>query len=271
MEKKTITISPTGLTILQACTYQHYLTYVERYAPLGDKSSRLEKGSFIHYLLELYYKGIREAPDVNRQALGEAIIEVSNEEALKYDFPGEVLNYLQDTFRLYIVKYLGENLIPIFVEEPFSYPLYETEEVRILLEGKVDLIGDEGVRFIYDHKTSSSKKDILRLNNQFMAYCASLGLNTVVVNRIVLTKAPQFDRTAISYTTKRLEEWKENAVLAILQWLEYDREKMYPQNLSSCYLCHFKDVCMTEVENHKGMLETLYTRREPHDLFKENS
>lgn len=268
-DKQIITISPTALNSLQSCLYQYHLGHLEGWRPTGEKDKKLEKGSFIHYLLEIYYKGIRADITINRQQLSEVVIEIGRAKSLEYSLEATEIETLIDVFRLYVVTYKGESFTPLAIEEPFSVELYDDEKVKILFEGKLDLIiEDSGIRMLTDHKTEASHKQFVnQLDNQFIGYCYATGINTMVVNQITLTKTPQFHRQPLSYSKKFLEEWKNTTIEWILTGLHYIENKNFPQNFRSCYFCYFKEVCKQDFENHQGVLEQLYVKKAPYDIF----
>jgi hypothetical protein len=165
------------------------------------------------------------------------------------------------------------------VENPFIYVLFENEQFRISMTGKVDLVfTDNQYEFCpMDHKTFSRDFGVNRLNNQFINYCNATGSNYIFVNRVGLQTSlkpkDKYKRIPISYDPAYIEQWRQNIIVWAMRYLDCVQTGNWEQNFNSCFrygrLCDYFEVCDTSGESNKEhKLITNFTVSEKWDISK---
>ena len=255
-ERKNVIFSPSSLKTYCECPRKYFYSRIARIGKERDysnatnsKGGGLEKGDLMHAALRIYYKvrklghSVKIAREIAR--LGAHM----HAGSLTISLP--VCEFVLSQFDEYIDYYGVDEWKILGVEEHFSKVLYEDEELRIIIEGIVDLIADNG-DFIaaIDHKTGAANAIPVIMGNQFKAYAWAGQYKYVVVNRINLqkTKAPKdkFFRYPLNYSTELIDNWKENAIYHARRALEHFEDQYWPQNETSCNnygKCAYIDLC----------------------------
>lgn len=252
--KTTIIMSGSSTNAIQSCATKDNYENVMLLRPLVS-AEVLDRGTLMHKVLEVYYKFIRSSlPDpvnaaiiAGRKLAVELDLEITSSE--------EVISH----FIKYVEYWKGDGWIPVFVEESFSVVLYEDETLRILYEGTIDLVVDnvQSYRLVVDHKTGSRNKLPLGLSNQFRGYALALENDTITINKVLFYKTEHkpeeiFRRYPISYTSRQLEEYRQNTIHWAMYRYELMKKKkenpdfLLPMNLTSCDKygkCIFVPIC----------------------------
>ena len=273
---RNIKISPSGLNSIQTCfRYSYFNRVLGYYNPSDDKDIPLTRGSLIHEVLEVYYNNIiaEKSPLIN---IRECIV-LAKEKLSVLDWDEETKNQTITTLVEYFGHYQNDSYKPLSVETPFSYELYEDENVKILLEGKIDLImerdqGEEKIRYVLDHKSRGRDTTPILLQNQYMAYALATGIPNVIDNQIGTQKSlkpmDKFKRRILTYSPEQLEEFAEWAIFWVLTFDAAIQTNHYPPNYSSCHYCSFSPVCESNKEFRQEKLERFFVKRESDfDIF----
>jgi hypothetical protein len=157
--------------------------------------------------------------------------------------------------------------------------LYEDDEVRIHMAGKIDLLysDEKHENMPLDHKTHDRESEVLRMSNQFKNYSYAVKSNYLTVNRIGFQKTlkahEKFKRPMLSYDDLLLEEWKENVIKVVFHYLRCAAENSWPMNETSCdkyhRRCEYYDVCDSSGKEAKFYkLNANYITAEPWDVSK---
>lgn len=282
MPQRTVAISPSGLNN-SSCIRKYKFAQIDRYRPRFRKNY-MDKGSLIHRYLEEYYKGIAEG--LNAGAARDRSEATVDPELLTYtNIPIEEGPFLKDVFRRYVAKFFNDNWVPLQVESIFSFVLYEDEELRILLEGRQDLIiefpDNTGgkIRAVVDHKSRSRSQGgkVDGLNYAYPIYAMAANCNLVIDNEIGMQdkdpKDGRFRRTAISFSDLQLNERRENIIYTVKKLIHHIDQEYFPPNYTDCdkyFGCAFKKVCSSEPEEalRSFVLNTEFEIVE-HDIMKE--
>lgn len=122
---------------------------------------------------------------------------------------------------------------------------------------RLDLVirDNSGKLILVDHKTTAANRGEFALehavNSQFVGSAAawpySEPLSAVMLNRIIRTKVPSFDRHSFIITEAEVQRWKRDHIMLDQDRRRYERAKHYPMHRSSCQgrygLCDFYNVC----------------------------
>lgn len=167
-----------------------------------------------------------------------------------------------------------ENCVEVLaVEQAFAYVLYEDDDVRIIISGKIDLLHNyNGIgrnssykNLPMDTKTFSRDSVVLRKSNQFINYCNAVESKYLVVNRIGLhdpdAKKPKpaeekFKRIILSYDPIYIQDWKDNLIKMLLnEYLGCVASGAWPEKPTSCNkfnrLCEYYSICDSSGEDTK--------------------
>jgi CRISPR/Cas system-associated exonuclease Cas4 (RecB family) len=271
--RRMIKISPSGLNSIQSCFRYSYFNRVLGYQnPNDNQNEALVKGLLIHEVLEVYYNNII-AGKQPLDNIRECII-LAKEKLSGLNWDEEVKNHVITILVEYFGFYQNDAYRPVAVESPFSYELYEDENVRILLEGKIDLIAErdqdgEKVQYVFDHKSRGRTTTPVLLQNQYAAYALATGIPNVVDNEIGTQKsikpADKFKRRVLSYSPEQLEEFAEWSVFWVLQFDAAVQQNHFPPRFTSCSSCDFLQVCTSDKDFRMEKLERFFVKRD-HDF-----
>lgn len=265
---KVIRLTSSALNLVQACARKFDLTYNQHLGPL-HQAEALEKGSLMHHMLEVYYKGIMAG--IERHELIEECVHEGRQIVIKMDVAIEVAEEVIGVFRDYCEHYAADYWSPIAVEQAFSKELYRDDNLTILFEGKMDLVAEtrDGI-LVVDHKTGARNSEPSMLSNQFMAYAWALDVNNVVINKVGFqkTKALRFRRHVLSYPKEVLAEWRDNTIFWCTQLVHFSSRNHYPPNFTSCdkYAgCIYQPICSSIPGARDWKKKTEFKERIPGD------
>lgn len=245
-------VSFSELKTWRTCRQLYHYKYRENLEP-RLKSPALKRGSWIHSLLEAYYKG--EDWRKVHQELVEQFNELLEEEKDYYgDLPGEC-EYLMT---LYEQTYQNDK--PILVEHEFKeFPISPSS--KVLLRGRIDLVIEDPQRGVWlvEHKTASRipNEDERLVNPQVALYIP-------VVERILGTKVQgvlwNYIRTKIpkrkeaKLLERRYLPANEKIISQLLQEVRVaaiEAKKLTNVYRSLhplvCRTCGYKSLCMAEL------------------------
>lgn len=312
---KTIEIDSQHLNGIQACFTKHHYQFSENLSPM-KKAAPLEKGSLLHKVLELYDGLMAKCHDLESdtwQELAETdlVEKLANKLeptkrdiidfclaagqffAIKLDTDPEELDNVLFQFNAYCEYYTNDPWETLAVEQVGSKVLFENSELRIIYVGKIDRLVQQG-RIIapMDHKSSDRRGDVSSLSNQFISYCFLLSTNHIIIDKIGFQKSlkpgERFQRYHLIIDDARIEEWRINTVMTMLNYLsltveneleaagyffmlrelrELKNHKM--MNLTSCDKysgCTYKEICSGNPEGRDWTKERDFVVREPWDV-----
>jgi hypothetical protein len=264
MPKEIIVVDSQRLNTLQMCGYKYDQTFNSDLVPI-EKQDFFERGDLIHKMLEAYYKmhmyKDRWPADFTKTKILKIVERIGEHHARKLQLPIEEVENVFRTFKDYLDYYWGERFRTLAVERVGSKILYETDDLIILYETKMDWIVEMSNVPVMpvDHKSSYRRGETIAISNQFMGYCWLLGVSNLMVNKVgfqkTLKNEEKFSRPIMSYPPPVIEAWVNNSVYWIMQGLQYKLTKFYPQNFTSCDKysgCVFRRVCEAppETRNH---------------------
>ena len=307
MAPTNVAMDATILSSLMSCGALTDYRFNHNLTPKGGKSNSLECGSIVHTFLEYYYQALidrktkSDAIDIGMKAAKLYItgcdvcksypidktghppcghknadfIGVVNtpQKSAKYDIGWE---WALDTCVQYLAYYVNDSFVLIASEHTKSDLIYEDSDVRVLWKAKFDLIVDVNGQIIpYDHKTMKQRRDSLSLNNQFMGQCILMKSRNMIVNKIgfqtSLKPNEKFERSMMSYSKSRLDEWQNEIVPYWARVLvKYSTENVWPRNFTHCEnkygFCEFKDVCSSDKNMRNEVIKLNFVERRKWDV-----
>ena len=269
-----IIISPHKLESIMICPRLYYFKYILNYTTSFTPKYFLE-GEFFHSLLEDYYTDIKK----NRKQDINFYLEIARNKAAIYNKPGielDDLEYLTSIFKQYLEYYNNETTWKVIgTETPFIKELWSgrigDQDIRILLQGKADLLIEKGtIPIIVDHKVVSQNRGFISRVNQNLAYLWALGYSDFIINSIgkqkTLSPDKKFLREYFNYSPYQIEEWKGIAIETVLELVNYHSQSHFPARYTGCSFhgnkCSFYDVCETSNDNWAYKLESNYVIQE---------
>jgi hypothetical protein len=276
----TLLISATKLDRIQQCEELFRYSYVKELAAF-EKPSYVDEGDLFHFFLENYYKNKRDSKDYNL----DHIIELGRNRATTLNINYNELEENIKLFREYVSYYSQESWRIEDVEVPFAVELFTDEalDIRIVLEGKIDLLASEektGVKLVIDHKRVNRNYTPYDRDNQKLAYCLASGRRDFIINQIGDQKSydveKRMKRYYFNYSEHQIEEFTENTLewsFEMIKVMKANSEgKFVRRNYNSCYRfnmkCLFYDVCNTTEDNKNFKLEQAFRPKVNFDLFE---
>lgn len=280
------------LNMIQMCAKKTQYSFLYNLQP-HEKAEPLEKGDLMHKMLEVYYSlKLSGGPDMNSPvwqelAVGAAIEANINDPvqtgvnaglyfASMMSIPSETSQEVINQFEAYCEHYAHDDWNPIAVEEVGSKVLFESDDLKVIYNFKIDLVAEKG-RIVapFDHKTGSRRQEPSSLSNQFIGYCYGLDTDTIIVNKIgfqkTLKPAERFQRYILTIDKTRITEWIKNSIYWTLQYAQYQEDDFYPMNLTSCDKysgCIFHRVCESDPGSRDWKIERDFTTVEKWDVAK---
>ena len=247
MSKKIVAIDSQRLEAMQYCPCFYNYKFNKNLV-LINTPIYLERGSLIHTMLASYYQAKKDGVEQDAITAG-------RKAGLEMQLDIAEVEYTIGIFQQYTDLWENDSWNNIVaVEQVASKVLYDSPDLLILYEGKMDLVLQIGPSHIsVDHKHSQSRRDPNQLSNQFKGYCFLLGTNNHIVNEIGFQKTvkpvEKFRRHLLSFSDAIIQEWIANSIYTIKTALAWEENNYYPRNFSSCDKysgCDFKHVCASE-------------------------
>jgi hypothetical protein len=275
-DRKIVAVDSQKLDAMMFCAYLYKMRFIDNLVP-KNAPDYFEKGGLLHHGLDTFYnlKRYRSRWLQNNKTYADIVqscVVAMRHKALSMNLSLGDVETVIDAFIQYTDfwendDWRDDNIIA--VEKVYSRLLFESPELVILYEGKIDLIRKTGTKLVsVDHKSVSSRRDPNELSNQFRGYCWLLDTNEIIINEVGFQKslkaADKFRRHVIQYSQATLNEWRENAIFWIRLMLGLIETDKFPMNFTSCDKysgCQFKDMCVRDPEVREHMISQLYEIR----------
>jgi PD-(D/E)XK nuclease superfamily len=276
-DKIIIALDATQLDAMQDCLYKFDLRHGEnrpeeqRYIEPMELNQGIKKGKLFHDFMEYYYKARRDG-----EGVGKARADAVTTNRPRFHLSGLEEDQIKEVvmaFILYTENYGNELFTILDVERPFSVTLHEDDNLAIIWEGICDLrvlIQSIEEKQTIDHKTGSRKNYYDEQTNQFLGYSFASGDKVVVINEIVFTKTPSFNRQPLSFNSLMIERWRESVIDTVREYLLYRELNHFPRRIRSCnlkYPCVFNKWCKADEDTQRWLLKTDYKAGKPWDPF----
>lgn len=272
-----IIIDSSVMNTFEKCPTLFKYQYVDNLRSRAGKKSYLDKGELLHIGLRHYYRMKKEGAEFD------ACVKEGFERMMKCTSKFVTLTEpdIQDVltgYMTYTEHYRFENWTIVEIERPFRIILFEDAELRIIIQGRIDLMVDNGQLIIpVDHKSESRRSEPIKLDNQFMLYCYAARTNNILINKIgfqpSLKPQDKYYRKLLSYDDDNLAEWRDEFIFKVREILGYAEANHFPHRYTSCKdkygLCIFHDVCGTPRIARDVVLTSQFQVEEPWDPFRD--
>ena len=265
MSKQVLFIDSQILNTYQDCPTKFYYNFIHNVRPLV-KPEAFDKGDLLHHMLKFHYKLVRHnqltlADNLIKQQrysmtqIIDICVHKAEKHLLSLDLDTQLGLEVIKTYKEYANYYTNCTWQILQVEQPFARVIYDSEEVKLVYCGIIDLLTHVA---IVDHKSSSRRGPTTGLSNQFQGYAWALNVHNVVVNKIGFQKTlkpeEKFERPTKSYPQAIIDEWERNTIrvgLDLFKDLQDVPGIMNKRNYTSCDKysgCIFQRICETTPE-----------------------
>jgi hypothetical protein len=229
---------------------------------MNEKPFGMVRGSIGHTLTNTYYTALKDGKDWN-----EAIELAANAARESYplmDITAEQAEVTIKFFYSYAEFYKYDGMKVLGVEESFSIPLYEDDDLILVYEGKIDLkceLPNLG-KTLLDHKFRARMVDYSPLDNQFIGYAIAEDTNVMYVDEIGMQKSKEpkerYRRVPLSFTTGMKDRWIKNTIGWGKTLDFYLQNNYWPMQWLTgregplCRQCEFHDICDSDNDAEAG-------------------
>lgn len=257
MEQRIIALDSQILDAIQKCPFYCYLNFMKNYRT-NEVILPMQRGDLGHTLLESYYKLLKAGVSWDEAVEKSAVIGREHYQTLSLDL--QTSEWIVKNFYDYTEYYKHDGIRVIGVEESFSMVIYESDELIILYEGKIDLhaeLPNLGIS-VMDHKWRAAKADYYPLDNQLLGYATYVKSNLVYVNEVGLQKSYEperrFRRVPIPIGEGVKERWIKNTIMWAKILDNSIQTNVWPQShlktapigVTQCVKCTYNRICNSE-------------------------
>jgi hypothetical protein len=299
-EKFNLVLDASQIYESQTCPLKWWYHYKENLALIPFDTEAMDKGTLVHQLLELYYNFRFNEPNGNKLTHAQLCIDIFMKERFTQTlFPSdnsEIEQFICERFLLYVMRYMNDDFNLRYdskiapVELGFSKLLFENDEVRFIVEGRIDLVANiqDGRACFVDHKSQEKAINLYRYKPQFKTYAWATGYNWGIVNYFglqadknndLMKNGKLFRRDLIYFEKWMIDEWEEK--LKLIFWeiyyslklensFETEKSLYLYRNDSACggafdcNPCQFTHLCELESWSMKEQLKSFkYAKMEP--------
>lgn len=274
--KLIITLDSSQMKTFMECEQKWCMSYVENLQYHLAKMIYLDKGTFVHKLLEVFYVLRTLNPKEDRFITQKTVIDLYKKGKL-FKHSGltkEDEQFICERFLQYVMKWISYDFVPSKrngtpgVEIGFSKVLYETEESLYIVEGKIDLISQTNHPIPFDcfvdNKSQERMKNLYPFKPQFLTYAWATGFKWGIINYFRLQQKydprDTFRRDLIYFEDWQVNKWKVKMIRLFeriervmrkneISQMENLKPEMFEQNELSCgganesSPCSFTHIC----------------------------
>lgn len=283
MAKVNIVFDATMLDTYEVCDWKFNLRFnLNKVTP--TKAKPLDRGGLFHVGQENYWQQLKDggSTDQNWVRAVEKGLVSTRVAAMESDLDSAEVNRIFEVQEEVFKRWKNVDLMYeiLAVEQAFMYPLYDDENFRILMIGKIDLLVNIPGKYEnlpIDHKSYERDFPVRRNTNQFTNYACAVGSSYLLVNRIGMQTSISPDkkhkRVPLSYDPLFFDSWKQNVIRWAMRYYDSTENNDWPMNTTSCdkfnRICEYYEICDTSGEQNKiYKLNTNFKTDTPWDVSK---
>lgn len=285
----TLFIDNSSLEHFCTCPRQALYSLVRRLKPAGERTA-LNFGGIIHKILEARYRACT-ALHAQTQEVTAVMMATAEREYQKWTPPEDdyrTFSCAVELIRRYEDAYPFEQFEVVrsrdgspMIEVPFAIPLgeikLEDKTVKIVWQGRIDmayLSENGGGLFVMDHKTTSvmgpSYFSSFTISHQMYGYAWAVEqlcgrqVTACVINALGVRKptrtgnAFEFKREVIPVQRGLLDEWKQDTLYIVADFVEMCRRGYLPKHTAWCNgkfgQCPYFKVCTLESSEQREVM-----------------
>ena len=275
MPRQVLTLDSSQITTFLNCDYEWLYSYNQNLTLSNEIREDMAMGSYGHKLLESYYLNkaigvsLVECAEIALHEIGQNMegfpLSRSNKLKVEEAFNRYVTYYAandvtvlmgkpvkKDNFGLYNEYVDSSYELNPLVEKGFSYPLLDTPDYLFVLEGRIDLLCNQGGQEAFmDHKFQSRANRLYKKSIQFRNYAMVTGVRLGIINYIRFHKDVSkntLERVHISFSQFELEWWKKELIQVFIEISHKMKTGEFRRRWNSCngkygYPCPFTPIC----------------------------
>ena len=289
----TLFIDNSSLEHFTTCPRQALYSLVRRLKPAGERTA-LNFGGIVHKILEARYRACT-ALHAQTQDVTNVMLATAQREYDKWSPPEDDYRNFScavELIRRYEEQYPFEQFEVVrdidgspMIEVPFAIPLGSIKtdfdgvrkEIKIVWTGRIDMVyisENGGGLYVMDHKTTSvmgpSYFSSFTISHQMYGYAWAVeqlcgrAVSAVVINALGVRKptrtgnAFEFKREVIPVQRGLLNEWKQDCLYIVADFIEMCRRGYLPKHTAWCVgkfgECPFRKVCTLESNEQREIM-----------------
>lgn len=279
MSKVNIVLDASMYDMFALCEARFNYRYNMNLVQSDGKAPQLDRGTLCHIGNESYYQALKDGVSYEA-AVNASLMKIKSAgviASIDDDIIKRVIEVMEEYYDYW--RFTDQTFQIVDVEQPFLYLLYEDDDIKIHMSGKIDLIitDNKYTNLPMDHKSYDRTHEVNRMSNQFKNYCYAMKSMILVVNKIGFQKTikphEKFTRNPVSYDQILLNEWKDNVVKRVKLYVNCVAENSWPMNETSCEKfnrkCEYYEVCDSSgLESKNFKLNNQYIQTPPWDVTK---
>lgn len=217
--RRVLALDSSQIALFLNCPQKWFWRYHMHLVKSGESSKALDKGTYLHFLCDLFYTVMGLTPSASRIVVANSAMEFLNAKQLDLKLTREEKQSIMVRFFQYVTNYTANDFAIITskgipaVELGFSKVLYEDDDYLFVVEGRIDALARQHDRnYFVDHKSQGRKKDLYQFRPQFLTYAWATGFNWGLINYIGLQKTVEpyvtFRRKPIYFHDWQIREWE---------------------------------------------------------------
>lgn len=233
----------TFLVCPQKWYYEYFLSIARRDR---KRVSYFDTGSYLHGMLDIYYKNWVRMGHFDAAQYSINIAKQSG------SLTPEEVEFCQVRFSQYVTFWQANEFIPAIiggrpqVELGFSKVLYESPQYLFILEGRIDLITNQGL--FVDHKSQKRAYDHYKFDPQFISYAWAMNMKNGMINYIGTQDKlheKSFRRMTLAFSSAQLKHWEERLKEIFFSMAGMIQTKKFNRNETECNYCPYNTLCET--------------------------
>lgn len=281
LDDLSISIDNFALSQWLTCKRKFYWRIIEGLVPISPKGTARGFGAAFHEALAEWYK--LETPETERESrANDAFYRVWDDYGLGGGDAMRSTKVFEQVFRQYRAKWQPEWFEPLHTEVGFALPLTH----NIIYQGRMDLLATDkasGKLVIVDHKTALRKPSQAQIEvktRQISGYIwaaqqlsdQGVMCNSAIVNYIILTTQPQFERVLSTRTSEQIDEWQDATIRIINEIRNACTIEDCYCNQESCSIygsCDYLELCNTPKNLRQELIKHKFESK-PWQAFNED-